>query len=188
MRLTRHLACLLALLVGLSLVTREAHALGPIDLELGAKVGAGSKPESNAPNPYGFGLGGRAGISIFHLYAGGSAIHYFGGSTDTAVGKLDVSSTLLGGELGYTITALPIIQLRPQMGLGSATFSSSLGGTDSSSGHLYLEPGLTVLIPILLLYVGADANALIVPGVDQTSGGTKTLTSLTLHAQVGIVL
>jgi hypothetical protein len=188
MRIARHVTLAFALVLGFSLFTREARALGPIDLELGAKIGVGSNPDSNGPNPYGFGLGGRAGLSIFHLYAGGSAIHYFGGSIDTPLGKTDVSSTLLGGELGYTITALPIIQLRPQVGLGNASFSTSVGSADSSSSHLYVEPGLTVLIPILLLYVGADANALIVPGVDQSTGGTKTLTSLTLHAQIGIVL
>lgn len=65
----------------------------------------------------------------------------------------------------------------------------------STSDHPYLEPGLTVLIPIGLLYVGADVNALIVPDVDTSRGvraalapSSETFTSLSAHGQIGLRL
>lgn len=166
---------------------KSAHALGPVDVEAGLKAGVGTNPDSNGSNPYGFGLGGRAGVNIFNVYLGASAIHYFGSSESAPGGSADISSTLIGGELGYTITAIPVIQIRPQLGIGSASYS--LDGTvlgikaSTSDSHLYLEPGVTVLVPLGLLYVGADANALIVPDVGPNS---DTYTSLTLHGQVGV--
>jgi hypothetical protein len=178
-------------LLAVAALEGEAHALGPIDLEAGAKVGVGTNPNSNGPNPYGFGLGVRGGVGIFSVYAGLSAVHYFGGSLELPppIGaKVDYSSTLVGGELGYTITAIPLIDIRPQVGLGSANFSSTLSGTTTSESKLYIEPGLTVLVPLGLLFLGADANALIIPDVPAPGGGTKTYTSATLHGQIGIRL
>jgi hypothetical protein len=92
------------------------------------------------------------------------------------------SSTLLGGEAGYSITGIPHLTLRPQLGVGNASFSFG----DASQSHLYLEPGLVALITLGLLYVGADANLLAVPGVDQGNNDTKTYTSFTIHGQIGI--
>jgi hypothetical protein len=175
----------------LAVTEREARALGPIDLEAGVKAGVGTNPESTGPNPYGVGLGARAGVGIFHLYLGATAIHYFGGSFDFPAPistKVDYSSTLFGVELGYTISAIPLVDIRPQIGLGSASFSASSNGTSSSTSKFYLEPGLTVIVPLGLLFVGADANALIVPGVDTPAGTSKSYTSFTLHGQLGIRL
>lgn len=171
---------------------RDAHALGPVDLEVGARVGVGTNPDSAGPNPFGFGIGGRAGVSIFHIYGGLSAIHYFGTSKDlagpgTAAGvfsttSVTYSSTLLGVEAGYSITGIPHLTLRPQLGIGNASFSFG----DASQSHLYLEPGLVALITLGLLYVGADTNLLAIPGVDQGNNETKTYTSFTIHGQIGI--
>lgn len=157
----------------------KAHALGPVDVEVGAKVGVGTNP-SDGPSPFGLGVGARGGVSFFNIYGGVSAMKYFGGSKD--FGGLTVESdgsTLLGIEAGYTIKAVPVVQIRPQIGVGNAHFS---GGGD----NLYLEPGATVLVPLGILYVGGDANLLLLPGVDQGNGDSKTFTALTLHAQVGV--
>jgi hypothetical protein len=191
-----------AALCGLATLTQagDAHALGPIDLEAGVKVGVGTNPDSSGPNPYGFGLGGRAGVQLFNVYLGLSAIHYFGASLTLPApqggtnlppetgGTIDFSSTLLGAEVGYTITALPIINIRPQIGIGNASFSASQDNQSSSTSKLYLEPGVTLLVPLGLLYLGADGNALIVPSVTSPEPGasSKTFTSFTLHAQIGI--
>jgi hypothetical protein len=176
----------------------DAQALGPVDLEVGAKVGVGTNPDSKGPNPYGFGIGARGGVQLFKLYAGVNVVHYFGGSLELPIAapttgapssvKIDYSSTLFGGELGYTISVIPLIDIRPQMGVGSATFAATSSGITSSTGKLYLEPGLTVIVPLGLLFVGADANALIVPSIDAPEGGSKTYTSFTLHGQIGIRL
>lgn len=194
MKLIARLACSLAVCGGLLWASeRDAKALGPIDLEAGLKIGAGTKPNYE-PNPFGFGIGGRAGVSLFNLWLGASAMHYFGGSDTLSTGKVEVNTNLLGGEIGYTIGAIPFLQIRPQIGLGDAWFNQSLGSIDKSNSNFYLEPGLTVLIPFGLVFVGADANALIVPGVDTsalaggagTSDDKKTLTSFTIHGQIGI--
>jgi hypothetical protein len=170
---------------------RDAHALGPVDVEVGARVGVGTNPDSNGPNPFGFGIGGRAGVSIFHIYGGLSAIHYFGSSADVGgpgvAGTLintsaTYSSTLLGVEAGYSITAIPHLTLRPQLGIGNASFSFG----DLSESHLYLEPGVVGLVTLGLVYVGADLNLLAVPGIDQGGGDTKTYTAFTIHGQIGI--
>jgi hypothetical protein len=177
-----------ALLVGLSLAALEhdAHALGPVDIELGARGGVGTKPDSGAASPFGLGLGGRGGVSIFHFYGGLSAIHYFGSSTDlpTAGGTINshYSSTLLGVELGYSITIIPKLLLRPQLGLGNA----SLAFGNTSHDHLYLEPGVTALLLLGNLYLGADANILAVTGIPTGDNETKTYASLTVHAQIGL--
>ena len=165
---------------------RDAQAIGPVDIEAGARVGVGTNPDSDGPNPFGLGLGGRAGVSIFHVYGGLSAIHYFGSSsqipTPTGTFESTYSSTLLGVELGYSITAIPRLTIRPQLGLGNAAFSFG----DLSSSYLYLEPGVTGLVSLGLIYVGADLNLLAIPGVEQGGTESKTFTAFTAHGQVGV--
>jgi len=177
-----------ALLIGLSFAALEhdAQALGPVDVEIGARVGVGTKPDSGTASPFGLGLGARGGVSFFHFYGGLSAIHYFGSSTDlpTASGTVNshYSSTLLGVELGYSITIVPKLLLRPQLGIGNASLSFG----DTSHGHLYLEPGLTALLLLGNLYLGADANLLAVTGIATGDNQTKTYAALTAHAQIGL--
>jgi hypothetical protein len=45
-----------------------AWAMGPIDIEAAARVGGASDP-INGGLPLAFGAGGRAGVSIFGIYA-----------------------------------------------------------------------------------------------------------------------
>src|ERR1700722_9165722 len=100
-------------------VARDAHALGPVDLEVGAKVGYATSPSSvsGATNPLGFGLGGRAGLAFLGgIYLGGNIMYYLGGSTNvpepatgatgvTQSSSVSISTNTLmyGGELGYGI-------------------------------------------------------------------------------------
>ncbi len=165
----------------------EAHALGPVDIEIGARAGVGTKPDSRTASPFGLGLGGRGGVSFLHFYGGLSAIHYFGSSTDlpTASGTVSsqYSSTLIGVELGYSITIIPKLLLRPQLGIGNASLSF---GDNHSHDHLYLEPGVTALLLLGNLYLGVDANLLAVTGVPTGDNETKTYAALTAHAQIGL--
>lgn len=178
-----------ALLAALSLAALEhdADALGPVDIELGARGGVGTKPASGGASPFGLGLGGRAGVSVFHFYGGISAIHYFGSSTDlpTPPGTVNsrYSSTLVGVELGYSITIVPKLLIRPQLGIGNASFAF---GDDASQSHLYLEPGVVALLLLGNLYLGADANILAVPGISRGNDETRTYASLTAHVQIGL--
>jgi hypothetical protein len=184
--------------LGLSIlaVARDAHALGPIDLEVGAKVGYATNPVSVAgvTNPLGLGLGGRAGIAFLGgIYLGGNIMYYLGGSTNepggicnagspVSCGGVSVSTNTLmyGGELGYGFKLLDLLTIRPQVGIGNATFSSSGGGASASTSNWYLEPGVTGLVGLGLLFVGADANALFFPGLNNSQA------AFSIHGQVGV--
>lgn len=185
--------------VGSFAMTRDAHALGPIDLEIGLKAGGASNPFSSNnpypnPNPLGFGLGARAGVGIFGFYGGLKFMYYFG-SSDTASapgesGSYSRHTVMYGAELGYSISILDLIVIRPQVGIGEATISSgsSLSGlvngslTQGSHGNLYIEPGVTALVGFGLWFVGADANVIFFPGLDNSH------VAVAFNGQVGIKL
>jgi hypothetical protein len=167
--------------------SRDAHALGPIDLEVGAKAGIGTNPSSSSVNPLGFGLGGRGGVDFFGIYAGVDVMYYLGGS-QTVLGESYSYHTLMYGvDLGYNFK-IAILTIRPQVGIGNAQFTASGGGQSQTNGNLYLEPGLTGLVSLGTFFVGADANLLVLPNVNQGAGSTssKTETAFTLHGQIGV--
>ena len=126
------LILLLAAAVGAGTLsyTRDAHALGPIDLEIGAKVGAGTNPTGDKINPLGFGLGGRAGIGIFGIYAGVTAMYYFGGSASDPIHRTG-KAVLYGAEAGYTFK-LVFLELRPQLGVG--VYNGNFSAVTTSTG------------------------------------------------------
>jgi hypothetical protein len=185
-----------AVVAGSVWIPRQAFALGPVDLEVAAKVGGGTSTVSGGgPNPLGFGLGGRAGVSIFGFYGGLAAMYYLGESADTALNGLgsvhtQVSSTLVGLEGGYNL-GLSILTIRPQLGLGyyNAGFSLSYQGaagapgpTSQNTSSVYLEPDITALVSLGIWFVGADAGLLWVPAVDNSQ------VAVVVHGQVGIKL
>ncbi|HEY2515528.1 MAG TPA: hypothetical protein VGI39_31890 [Polyangiaceae bacterium] len=152
----------------------EAKALGPIDLEVGLKGGYATNPDnvSGISNGLGPGFGARAGVGIFNLYGGVNVVRYFGENS--------LSAWEVGAEVGYSIK-LSILTLRPQVGFGDMLQSVPAQVPGITLGDsFYLEPGLTALIGLGLLYVGADANALFL-----TSAGPSTA-ALTIHGQVGV--
>jgi hypothetical protein len=169
--------------VGTLSYTRDAHALGPIDLEIGAKVGAGTNPTGDAINPLGFGLGGRAGVQIIGIYAGVSAMYYFGGNTSGPPSRSG-KAVLYGAEAGYTFN-LAFLELRPQLGVGiyNGNFTTVNGVTSTGDGrNVYLEPGITGIIPIGIWFVGADVNLFFLPGQKDSTTG------FTFHGQFGLKL
>ena len=196
MRTASIVAAALSFGVGTFAMTRNAHALGPVDLEIGAKAGLGTSPISSSgyPNPLGFGIGGRAGVDFLGFYGGVQLMYYLGGSTDEGAGVTFKDHTFMYGiEAGYGFTLIDILTIRPQLGIGNATFSSSVSGSVPAEGtssaefsgggsksNLYLEPGVTVLISLGGFFVGADANLLGFPGLDDSK------LAFTLHGQVGL--
>jgi hypothetical protein len=191
-------ACISAL-ASIAVVTsaRTAHALGPVDVEVGAKVGVGAE-YSGSPNPLGFGLGGRAGVVLFdHLYGGVNLMYYFG------AGDGSVHTLMYGVEAGWGFKPFDTVTIRPQVGLGNASFgytsvdqcplqSQCYGATTNpatDSDHfgrndLYVEPGVTVLTALGTWFVGGDVNFLVLPGLSDDSGGARVF--ITLHGQVGV--
>jgi hypothetical protein len=201
-----------ASIVGVLSVSRPAHALGPLDLEVGANVGAGTNPFAYAPNPLGFGLGGRAGVSFLGIYAGVNVMYYFGGTVNGLAGDPQgfdsVHSITAGAELGYGFRLFRRrLTIRPLLGIGNITFSesetSSIAGiSQSSSGtenNLYFQPGVAVLAYLGPVYAGFDMNALIITGVStsttstaacgattNSASGSSTNAAFTAHGQVGV--
>ncbi len=167
---------------------RPARADGPVELEFAARAGAATNPGWIA-NPYAFGFGGRAGASIYGFYAGVSAIYYLGGSA----GASGFHTLLVGVEAGYTFK-LPHLRLRPQLGVGGGTFTEEAPdgalnpSMTTSVGNVYLEPGVVALFPVGPIFLGVDANALILPGFTLATpdATAKPYLSFSAHGQIGV--
>jgi hypothetical protein len=178
------------------LVTTEAHALGPLDLEIGAKAGFGTSPGGSSPNPLGFGIGGRVGAQIFGLYGGLALMNYFGESQTMAQG-VSVSRHALhyGVEGGYGSKFGPLT-LRAQVGVGnytenvdvsvSAPSTTTVVPASGSRSSLYVEPGITAMIALGTFFVGADATILVLPSRTELDGTTSFDAGFTLHGQIGV--
>ena len=99
-------------------------------------------------------------------------------------------ANLYGVDLGYSFTFLGKLTIRPLLGIGNASFgrSTSTSGLfsaqvgDQSGNNLYLEPGVTGLLQLGIRYVGADANILAFPGLDNSQ------IAFAFNGQVGIKL
>src|SRR5271166_2682197 len=82
------LLCVAGLCVAPFSLPRSASAIGPVDVEVAARVGGGTNPVNVPPssahggppqvNALGFGLGARAGASFSGLYGGLSFMYYLG--------------------------------------------------------------------------------------------------------------
>ncbi len=173
---------------------KVASALGPVDIEAGAKAGGGTAPNniaSGEANPLGFGIGGRVGASFLGFYGGVSITYYFGGNETLSFGPQSFSgsshSLMYGLEAGYGIKLADILTVRAQLGMGNFTNTIDSGPVSQSYGNLYLEPGIVGLVslPFGGLFVGVDANVLVLPGVTDASGNSETGTAFTIHGQVG---
>jgi hypothetical protein len=203
----KHRAAWLFGLASIAIVTsaRTAHALGPIDIEVGAKAGVGTE-YSGGLNPFGFGVGGRAGVvlpssrfsTLDHLYFGASLMYYFG-TSETVQGPISpgnqsltpsvsesVHTLMYGGEFGLGFKPLDSVTIRPQVGVGSVSYGYTVSsGTIEESGNpVYVEPGVTVLVALGTLFVGADVNALVFPGRVWDGAGSGFF--ITVHGQVGV--
>jgi hypothetical protein len=202
-------ASALSLGVAAALAPRDAHALGPLDVEVALRGGGGTPPGGDSPSPLAYGIGGRAGVAIFGWYGGLSLVDYFGesqtalspgfsGSTTTSVHAL-----LFGVEGGYGLKFGPTT-VRAQVGVGNyqetVAFQAASGGCVSvvigqactpagpvrpsyTVSSLYLEPGVTAMIAFGTVFGAADANVLVLP---HEPGTSSVGAAFTLHGQVGL--
>jgi hypothetical protein len=167
----------------------KADALGPVDVEIGARAGLAT----GTLGPLGFGIGGRGGVSILGLYAGIDVIDYLGatatcggcsspaGEGAPVVVKQSRSALLYGFEAGYNFK-ISLVTIRPQLGLGNFRLSSAYGaptpGPSASSNYVYFEPAVVGLVSLGVFFVGADVGALLLP--------TGPDSALTVHGQIGV--
>jgi hypothetical protein len=140
------------------------------NVALGAYMGDGDL------NPYGFGLGARAGYTLEpNVYLGGLFNFFFGEEDETTVGVLGVSATarenvnawVLQGEVGYDIAASSSIVLRPKLGLGVTQFSGEVcvegpvvgeSCEDDSDGEVSFSLGLEAPIDLGGFFISPEAR------------------------------
>jgi hypothetical protein len=199
MKTSHKLATMLAVTAWIAVAPKDAHALGPIGIEAGGKIGMATSP-GGGTNPLGLGVGGRAGVTLFNIYLGFNIVDYLGSSNNVPGLSNSASALQYGGELGYGIKLIDIITIRPQVGLGNMAFSQSttVGPLTASlnPSSFYVEPGVTGLVTLGWFFFGADINALIIPNYpggasSNGSGGTtvsssSTAAAFTLHGQLGV--
>ncbi|MDP9033629.1 MAG: hypothetical protein M3O50_02395 [Myxococcota bacterium] len=177
---------LLAIGLGTAFVARDAHALGPVDVEVAGKAGVGTNP-GGSPGPLGFGLGARAGVSLLGLYGGLAFMYYFGESDSIT----SVKALTYGLEGGFGSKLLGLVTLRGTVGIGNYTETVDTKVLNVSSSHssssLYIEPGVTGLVTLGPLLVGADANILILPSRTRIDLRSSTDVAFTMHGQIGVV-
>jgi hypothetical protein len=136
----------------------SAQALPLLTLSGSVRGLYGSAFGDPALNPYGAGLGLRAGVTLpASLYLGAS-LDYFFGESDTVAG-FDNSASLLQvlANVGYDAGFGPLT-LRPSLGLGLAQSNAEFGGIDSSESDFVLSPGAELIIGLGLLSVSGEVR------------------------------
>jgi hypothetical protein len=107
-------------------------------------------------NPYGPGLGVRAGVTLpASLYLGASLDYFFGDSAEIA--GVDISQSLLQvmANVGYDAGFGPLT-LRPSLGLGLAQSNVEIGPVDESESDFLLSPGAEAIVGLGLLSVSGE--------------------------------
>jgi hypothetical protein len=193
-----------AIAIGVLCASPDARALGPINVEVGSKIGGATSP-TGSPNPLAFEWGERAGISFLNFYGGLALVSSAGSqasvlcvgpvftactTTTTSVVAISAHSIRYGFEGGYDIKVLHRIAFRPQVSVGSLSFYESspaqiivrgrLMSLDGTAHDLYLEPGVTTTVSLGHLFLGADVNILWLPTKSDSNA------AFAAHGQVGV--
>jgi hypothetical protein len=186
-----------------ALLLSSSHKVQAMSLYAGLLGGYGFTPEKHEVEPYGFGLGAAAGITLpaIPIYVGARLLWFVGATgpghtsapttSTTATGMASVSVKLsesyltYGIDLGYDLELGPLV-LRPGLGIGSGRLNANSVGTggvktkfDDSS--LYLSPALALLFKPGLLFVGAEARYI---GMTEKAH----LSGIALLAHLGVTL
>jgi hypothetical protein len=162
-------------LAALLLSANKAQAMS---LYAGLLGGYGFTPEKHVVQPYGFGLGAAAGLTlpVIPIYLGARLLWFAGDTghpaattsttgTGTSVSvELSQSYLTYGIDLGYDAELGPLV-LRPGLGIGSARLNSNSADANGfkmkfNDSTLYISPALALLFKPGLLYVGAEVRYL----------------------------
>jgi hypothetical protein len=148
----------------------------PIALELAARSGYGS-------DTWNFGIGGRAGVSVYGIYAGASIDYFFGGTKDTCGIEIShVHFLTYGGELGYGFK-IGFLTIRPLLGLGLAQeLFPAVENPGTSFGTFYFQPGGLVDVTVGHVFFGVHASELIPTATPFTYIGPTFL----VNGQIGV--
>lgn len=110
-------------------------------------------------DPYQFGIGVTAGVTLPASLYLGAAFDYFFGESET-VQDLDLksSSLQLQARVGYDIGIGPLFTLRPNLGLGLATAAAELDEARVTDSYFVLAPGAEFVLGLGLLSASAEAR------------------------------
>jgi hypothetical protein len=137
---------------GVMLVSESAHALPGLTLWGSARGLYGAALGDADLNAYGGGIGLRAGVTLpASLYLGASYDYFFGES----VGDVSLSLSQFTGNVGYDL-GLPLLTLRPNLGLGIAWANAEFGEQSDSESDFVLSPGLEALVGLGLLNISGE--------------------------------
>jgi hypothetical protein len=149
-----------------TLYAAPASAMGA---SAGLLVGNGFK------DGYNLGIGARGGLTLpMSLYVGGTILYHLGKTESTPAGDVTANIWYLGGEGGYDLGVGPLT-IRPYLGLGYANLRVSapdacvLGtcvGGSNSQGKLAFWPGVTGLVGLGSVFVGADLRYVLLVDVE----------------------
>jgi hypothetical protein len=143
-------------------VCERASALPLISVSASLRGLYGSYTGEGELNPYGFGLGARAGVTLpASLYLGGSLDLFFGETIDGPGGDVSASIFQVMGNVGYDLSLGPLV-LRPFLGAGLASVSGeicagSLCASDSE-GKFALAPGAEAYVGLGLLSLTGEVR------------------------------
>jgi hypothetical protein len=146
-----------------------AETASAMGASAGVLVGNGFK------DGYNLGIGARGGVTLpMSLYVGGTIVYHLGKTDSTSIGDITRNIWYLGAEGGYDLGAGPLT-IRPYLGFGYAHLSVSapdacaLGtcvGGSNSVGKLAFWPGVTGLVGVGSLFVGADLRYVLLVDVE----------------------
>ena len=169
----------------------DTRAPEPVGVEVAFTPGSALYPWKGN-SPFGLGLGGRAGVTLYRLYLGASVMAYLGTTGLDAEGFVATKqSQLYGGVLGYAFAQSDAWSARVQLGIGEATvheygtlpvteFQAQTPAGITVHGQ-YFEPGFDLIVrPWGPLLVGADATVLFLTGAPNFTAG------FVLKAQLGL--
>jgi hypothetical protein len=136
----------------------DASALPLLTLSASLRGLYGSAFGDPEANPYGPGVGVRAGVTLpTSLYLGASLDYFFGESIEIAGGDLNQSLLQVLANVGYDAGLGPLT-LRPSIGLGLAQSNLEIGPRDESESNFVLSPGAEAIVGLGLLSVSGEVR------------------------------
>jgi hypothetical protein len=136
----------------------DANALPLLTLSASLRGLYGSAFGDSEANPYGPGIGVRAGVTLpTSLYLGASLDYFFGDSVEIAGAELNQSLLQVLANVGYDAGLGPLT-LRPSIGLGLAQSNIEAGPIDESESNFVLSPGAEAIVGLGLLSVSGEVR------------------------------
>ncbi|MBI2392537.1 MAG: outer membrane beta-barrel protein [Deltaproteobacteria bacterium] len=176
--------------VALGLLAAPARAESKTEFTIAALAGYAEEfhtLDTGALNRYGYGLGARAGVSTYDVYAGLAFIHGFG-THESATGpgvtyEARYRTTLVAPELGWDLRLGRWFRVRPYLSAAmrfAYGYTSVQGVTvDDNNTGIAAVPGTVAMVRLGDMFAGLDARMMLtrvdaprswVPGVFATVG------------------